>query len=298
MAQLYIVVILICRVIQAFFSKRSSNAIANTTGLLMFTVFQNVVAAVLGFGLLIGSGVTVRADLITLLLAAFSGISLFFAVTCNIYAMKCGTVSLVSMFGTAGMILPMAAGVCLFGKPIAMMQLVGVGLFFVSAYLLIRTSKTTYTNFNAKTMWLLVGSLVANGCTMFAQQLFTAYVPNGNVSMFSFLSFAIIAILSGAMLAIQIRHQPHDGKPTFSKNLLVCGVALAVAVFIINQLATICTALVSPVVLFTVINGGGTIISAVVAAIVYKEPIDRKTAIGIALGITALVIIKLFETAI
>lgn len=296
MPQLYMVIVLLCRVVQAFFSKRSSNAITNVTGLMTFTVFQNAVAATLGLVLLIGSGTAGSVDLLTLLLAAFSGISLFFAVTCNIYAMKSGTVSLASMFGTAGMILPIAAGVFLFDKPITPMQLLGVGLFFVSAYLLIGASKMTYTNFSKRTIWLLIGSLVANGCTMLAQQLFTATVPNGNVSMFSFLSFAIIAVLSIGMLAVQIRRQPRGQKTPFSKNLLVCGIALAVAVFIINQLATICTALVSPVVLFTVINGGGTIISALVAAIVYKEPIDRKTAIGIALGIASLVIIKAFET--
>lgn len=292
----YIAAILICRVIQAFFSKRSSNEITDTTKLLWFTTFQNTVAAVLGGGLLLGNGTAFSIDPTTLLLAAFSGISLFFAVSCNIYAMKSGTVSLASMFGTAGMILPIAAGVFLFDKPIAPLQLVGLGVFFVSAYLLIGASKTTYTNFSKKTVWLLIGSLVANGCTMLAQQLFTATVPNGNVSMFSFLSFAIIAVLSGGMLAVQIRRQPRGEKTPFSKNLLICGVALAVAVFIINQFATICTALVSPVVLFTVINGGGTIISALVAAIVYKEPIDRKTAIGIALGIASLVIIKAFES--
>ena len=79
--------------------------------------------------------------------------------------------------------------------------------------------------------------------------------------------------------------------------LIVCGVALAVAVFIINQLATLSTKLVSPVVLFTFINGGGTIISTLVAAVLYKERISIKSALGILLGITSLVLIKLFETA-
>jgi drug/metabolite transporter (DMT)-like permease len=72
-------------------------------------------------------------------------------------------------------------------------------------------------------------------------------------------------------------------------------VALAVSVFVINQLATISTVLVSPVILFTFINGGGTVISTLVAAVVYKEKICKKTAVGIIAGIASLVIIKMFQ---
>lgn len=79
-----------------------------------------------------------------------------------------------------------------------------------------------------------------------------------------------------------------------SKKLLVCGLALAVAVFVINQPATLSTALVSPVVLFAFINGGGTIIATVVAAVLYREKLTVSSVAGVLLGIASLVCIKLF----
>ena len=46
--------------------------------------------------------------------------------------------------------------------------------------------------------------------------------------------------------------------------------------------------------MFTFINGGNTIIAAVMAAIVFKEKLTVKSVLGIVLGIGALVIIKAF----
>ena len=298
MAGLYITIILLCRVVQAVFNKRSSNEITSLPMMVKYNAYQNTLSAILGLALIVVAGSGFACDLKTVLIAAFSGITLFFSIFCSIYAMKSGTVGLNSMFGTAGMIIPIIAGVFLFDKAVAPMQFVGLGIFFLSARLLIGDSKAVYTNFNYKTLLLLIGALLANGGTMLAQQMFTEYVPQGDVSVFSFLSFAIIGVLSLALFGVLVGgNKDKRAAAKFPKMLIVCGVALAVAVFIINQLATLSTKLVSPVVLFTFINGGGTIISTLVAAVLYKERISIKSALGILLGITSLVLIKLFETA-
>ncbi len=291
MASIYILIILLFRVVQAFFNKRSSNEISGIPDLIRYNAYKNTISATLGLILILGG--TLQLDLLTVLLATFSGLSLFAGSFCSIYAMKSGTVSLNSMFATAGMIIPIIAGIFLFDKPVSPMQFVGLGIFFLSAYILISASRQVYTNFSYKTLLLLIGSTVSNGCTMLAQQMFATYVPDGNVSVFSFLSFGIIAVLGWLLLPV-VRVSGANQKSKLSKPLLLCGVALAVAVFVINQLATISTRTVPPAILFTFINGGGTIISTIVAAIVYKEKLSKRTCIGVILGITSLVIIKVF----
>ncbi len=71
------------------------------------------------------------------------------------------------------------------------------------------------------------------------------------------------------------------------------GAGLAAAVFLINQLATLSTPLISSVILFTVINGGATVISALVGAILFKEKVSVTGAIGLVLGVGALVLVQL-----
>lgn len=296
MAGIYISIILCFRVVQALFSKRSSIEIKNIPMLLGYNMYKNSIAAALGLILILISGVGFRVTPLTFVIAGISGASLFFSGFCSIYAMKSGTVSLNSMFGTAGMIIPIFAGVFLFGASVAPMQFVGLALFFVSAYFLIGSSKMIYSHFSYKTLLLLIGTLVANGCSMLAQQLFTQYVPDGEVTVFSFLSFGIISVLTGIFYSFLVASKKEEKDALkLSKPLLLCGVALAVSVFVINQLATISTVLVPPVILFTFINGGGTIISTIVASLVYKEKLNVKTVLGVIIGIASLVIIKAFE---
>ncbi len=296
MVGLYIFVIMIFRVVQSLFGKRASMEIKNPTMMIGYISYRNLISTVLGLLLILLGGNGFKVDLLTVVIAIFSGLMLLVSGYCDIYALKSGTISLNAMFGTAGMIVPIIAGAVLFDKHITSIQIAGLALFFVAAYLLIGESKKVYTNFSYKTLLLLVGSLVANGGTMLAQQMFTAYVPKGDVSVFSFFSFGTLGVLSGlAYTGITATKKVDKENTKMSKASAVCGVALAVSVFVINQLATISTALVSPVILFTFINGGGTIISTVVAAVVYKEKIQKRAALGVILGIIALVVIKIFE---
>lgn len=128
---------------------------------------------------------------------------------------------------------------------------------------------------------------------MLSQQMFAAYVPNGDVSVFSFFSFGIPGVAIALYLLIA-----HKGKKTeeskLSPNVLGLGAVLSAAVFVINQLATLAAAVVSPVVLFTFINGGSTIIGTIVAAVVFKEKLTVKSVAGVLVGVAALITIKAF----
>lgn len=295
MSTTYIVIILLCRVVQALFSKRSSMEIQGIPQLIRYTSFSKLISTLLGVLTLALGGAALVVDWKTVVIASFSGLSLFGATFCSVYGMKTGSVSAVSMFGTAGMLIPLIAGIVLFDQPILPLQWGGIALFFLSAFLLVGAARKINRDFSFQTVLLLIGSLVANGSTMLAQQLFTHYVPQGNVSVFSVISFGIVAVLGGIVSWVLSARQRRSQTPPqpMTRALVVCAVALATAVFVINQLATLSTALVPPVVLFTFINGGGTIISTVVAAIVYKEKLTVRTVCGVVLGITSLVIIKL-----
>ena len=95
---------------------------------------------------------------------------------------------------------------------------------------------------------------------MLAQQMYTHYVPNGSISLFSFLSFGIVAAAGLPTALVMGKTEKYKGENIkLGKTLYICGIALAAAVFVINQFATTLTALLPPVFLFTFINGGGDI---------------------------------------
>lgn len=294
MVGVYIFIILVLRVFQAFFLKRSSNEVNGTVALIGFNSFKGVISAVFGMLLIVFERSSWKIDWLTVLIATFSGVSMFLTSWLCMLALKSGTLGLMSMFSTAGVIIPIFVGFFLFQEPVTYMQFIGLAIFFVSAYLLIGESKNIYNNFNYKTLLLLIGVLIANGSTMLSQKMFTEFVPYGNVSMFSFLSFAIVSFFSCVYYLFIAKINKSNIK-LFSKNFIICGTVLAIVVFLISQLATIATALISPVILFSFICGGDTIISTMVAAVAYKEKITKKAALGIIIGVFSLVLIKLFE---
>ena len=87
---------------------------------------------------------------------------------------------------------------------------------------------------------------------------------------------------------------PKDGQIKLDKRIYFWSIFLAIAVFLVSQLITLCASTVSPVVLFSITCGGATIISTMVGAVVYKEKFTKETAIGVILGVGALIMIKVF----
>lgn len=293
---IYIFIILLCRVAQHLCSKRASGEVDTLYGFFGYSAYKNFLSAVLGASLIIIAGNGLKLDAKTLLISTFSGLMLGASSCLGLAALKGGTVALSSMFGTAGLLVPCFAGIFLFDKPMSIGQWIGILMFFVAAYFLISSSSEIYNGFSLKTFFILVGVMFAEGFTMLSQQLFAEYVPDGDVSVFSLFSFGIAALISVIFTLIFGMKESSNAekKSPLSKRLLVLGFVLAVAVFIINQLATIAAKTVPPVVLFTFINGGSTIIGSVIAALCFKEKFSVKSVFGILLGVASLIIIKAF----
>ncbi len=292
MGVLYIAVILMCRFAQHLYEKKTSLMVEGVPELLRFNGIRQCISAALALALIIVGGNGLRINAPTLLLSLLSGTMLASSISFSLYAMKTGMVSLVALFGTAGMIIPCLTGVFLFNTPIAAMQWVGFAMFMFAAYLMIMGSRVTVKGFSVKTVLFLIGVMLADGLTMMAQQMFTQYVPDGDVSAFSFLSFGIVGIVM--LAAVPFAKGKREMEP-MPKSLIAYSVILAAALLIINQLATLATAIVPPVILFTFINGGSTVIAAIVAATVYKEKLTVRSTAGIILGVLSFVIIKAFE---
>lgn len=293
MGSIYIAIILLCRVVQNTFYKRASNMVTNNVIFMHYSGFRQILSALLGLLMIVIAGNGFKNVLPTAVIATISGIMLVGSMYCDIFAMQSGTVALTSLFGTAGIIVPCIAGVFLFGQPIRGLQWLGLLLFFVSAYLMIASSKKVFGTFTLKTFFLLVGSLLFNGFVMLTQQMFTAYIKGGDVSVFSFFMFGISGIL--LLVSTPIMSKASGDKiEKLPKKLVLYGVALAAAVFIINQLATLATGFVPPIILFTFINGGGMVIAAVVASVMFNEKLTVQSTAGIVLGVISMIMIKLF----
>jgi len=294
---IFLIVSIICmRVLQSLFNKRACLALpAGISNYILYITISQGMAA--GFALItiFMSGDFGGFDATTILIATCSGIFLALNYYVGIKSLQGGPIVLSSLFGTAGLIVPCILGAIFFNETLSFPQILCIFAFLVAAVLLVDSSKKIFDGFSTKTLVFLILNLISNGMVMFSQKLFGMCRPDGNVALFSFLTFLIPTVFQAISLPFIHKKQPSSEKLSFPKKLAYYALILAFAVFVVNQFVTLLTPKLSSAVLFTSVNGSATIISAIVGAIAYKEKITWKSALGILIGIVALICIKVFE---
>ena len=293
MGYLFIGIILVMKALQGAFNKQTSLDLNCKRHYISYSLYKSSVSAGFGIILLLITGTTLSFDPQTLAISTLAGISMGFSGICALAALKSGTISLCTLVSAAGLLVPSILGIFLFGEAVSPLQGLGVLILFFAAYLLVGCSKDLYGKLKLKTVFFLLGSLLFNGSTMLAQKMFTYYVPKGSASVFSMWSFAISATVFLVILSFFGKGKKSE-KIKFPPKLYLYGAILAVALFTINQLATMASALIPSIILFTLVNGGGLLIITVIAALLYREKITLKSGSGIVLGISALLIINFF----
>ena len=293
MAAVYIGIILVVRIVQQICGKYKSILFPKTfRGVAKLFAFTNLLSTVPALILMLLDGNT-TINFITVLTSALSGFALVISSICSLTAMKSGTMVLCSMFSAAGLIVPCIAGVFLFSEPMSWLQWLGIVVLIASSLLLISSAKQIYPQFSLKTVLCLVCSFLGNGLTMLMQMIFSHSTGGGSVSMFSFFTFAI-PCLTMVLIVLFSGRKSSEKDEKLPKKLLFFAALAGVAVFIVNQLATLASGFTPPAILFAFINGGNTIIAALVAAVMFGEKLTVKSTAGILLGVASLIIIKAF----
>ena len=128
-------------------------------------------------------------------------------------------------------------------------------------------------------------------------------VPNGSIAVYSFLMFALNAIILyvGYGISSLVKNNKVEPLKTgleekksclLPKALLVCGFILAFAVFVINMLVTELGKYINSAILFSISYAIGIVITILVGAVFYKEKITVRNIIGIVLCVGALALIN------
>lgn len=291
----YFLIILLLRLPQNIFNKRSSGIVRGAPAYFAYGAYRYLLSGGMALVLLLFaggfSGVSLKALAISAIGAVALGSNLFF----GLEALKSGAMVLSSMAGSAGLLLPCVFGIFMFDEPMSLMQLFGILLLIFSGWLLIGYSKKLKGSFTPRTMLLLIGSMLSNGFTMVAQKMFSKYLPDVSVSVFSFLAFGLVGVGMCVGLVPQLtKKEKRKEIRELPKALWFYGAGLSTILLIINQLATIAAKVIPSAIMFPINDGGAIIITALTGAVVFKEKLTPRSVAGLALGIASLIVINLF----
>lgn len=291
---IFLIIILLLRVPQNFSSKKTSGLVTNSQSYFLYGTYSYTLAGLIAFVMLLFDGMS-GFSLPAVGISALGAVSLAVSLFCSIEALKSGVMVLAAMAGSAGLLLPCIAGIFMFNEPMKPMQFIGIALLIFSGWLLIGYSKEQTGSFTPRTMLLLIGSMLSNGSVMLAQKMFSKYLPDTSVSIFSFLTFGLIGIGMFIGLVPSLLSQSGRAKiAAVPKPVFLYGTISSIILLAINQLATLAGRNVPSAIMFPINDGGATIITAITAAIFFKEKLTVRSVCGLILGIGSLIVINLF----
>ncbi len=306
------VVIAVMRVVQKVCSKKVSMTLDSNIKFFHYGGYYQLVAALLALILLAITGFegfNLPTFLCALACAVLFAVDLF----TGIEAMKGTTLVVCNLFAMGGLFIPCVLGIFMFDEPMGIWQWIGIAVFFISIYFISykkaeknedgTVDKETKKPFSLKTLIMLIISFIANGLVMLVQKIFgdAKYVENGNVAMFSTLTFGLAAVIWFICMFVCYMMKSKERTPEgvrvhkiepLSKKLLIYGALLAVAVFAINQIVTTMGATVSSAVLFPITSAITIIITCLVGTFVFKEKLNLFNIIGIVLATAAIIVVN------
>ena len=295
------------RVIQKVCSKKVSNQIEGPAYLHYGGYYQLIAAALSLIALLYYgfSGFNTTMVLCSIGMAAFITLGLF----TEMQALKGASLILVQMFAAGSIVLSALFGhFFLDGQEMNVYQWLGLVVFLISIYFMVSQDKSKTAEaqeqpkkkISLKTLIMLILMFIAEGGMMIVQTIFGTLVEDGNTALFSFVMFAINALILYICYLVQalfirkpVQQTEKRVKP-LPKVLLVCGTFLAFALAVINILATELTAMVPAALLFSISNAIAIIVTMLVGGIVYKEKVGVKNIIGIVLCAVSLTVVGAF----
>ena len=291
---IFLIIILLLRVPQNFSSKKTSGLVTNSQSYFLYGTYSYTLAGLIAFVMLLFDGMS-GFSLPAVGISALGAVSLAVSLFCSIEALKSGVMVLAAMASSAGLLLPCIAGIFMFNEPMKPMQFIGIALLIFSGWLLIGYSKEQTGSFTPRTLLLLIGSMLSNGSVMLAQKMFSKYLPDTSVSIFSFLTFGLIGIGMFIGLVPSLLSQRGRAKiAAVPKPVFLYGTISSIILLAINQLATLAGRNVPSAIMFPINDGGATIITAITAAIFFKEKLTVRSVCGLILGIGSLIVINLF----
>lgn len=292
-------VIALMRVVQKICNKISSNEISSKRSFFAYGALYQFAAAAFAIISVVFVGFNnfnLQLVICSVLTAALFATDLF----SGLEAIKGCSIAVATMFGLGGLIISVLVSYFWFGEDIEIHQFAGLVVFFVSAYLLSSRDNKSGKKLSLRTFVMLFINFVANGLVMVVQKYFSLKVDGGNTLLFSFVSFALCGIfMLFCFIILTIKQKERDklqgntgkNEPILNKKLVICGILLAFALFLINVIITEMGKKVSAIIIFPVSSAISIIIATMVGYIAFNEKLSLKKIIGLVIGIVSIIVI-------
>ena len=268
----------VCAGVKSVFSKISNNYLDEKNNIYTFNLFLFLTGGIIF--LAVGWKDIFPLHLETLLLAV---IYAFFTLSSQILLMqatKRGDVALTSMFYSSGFLVPIIFSAFVYKEIPILRQYIGMIVLLISFAVGVKFKKGSI---NLSWLAYAVAAMLAAGSVAVVQKVFRMSAHKEQMYGFLVIAFFIM-IVTTLIIMPKKRTKP---KPGFYRTAIIIGLCMAGA----NILNLYLSGVLDSVIVFSVLNGGAIVSSAIGARVLLKERLSIRKKIGVALAIGSILLI-------
>lgn len=258
----------------------------------------NAVGSAVSAIILLAWGGFGKASLFTLLFGAAFGLVTALQSISNLAALAIGPMSYTTVIVSFSTVITALSGKLFFGEDIVLIQIIGIVLMLASFVFAVEKSNDER---KANLRWLVICivAFIFSGGIGLMQKIHQTSDSKGELNAFLIVAFAVSTAVSFA-IAAYLSTRGANAQKEQTRSLKINKSAIFMAVIMVINGATIAvnhklnlylSGVIDSATFFPLVNGGGLVLSAVAAIILFKERPTRRQWCGILLGVISVVLL-------
>ena len=208
--------------------------------------------------------------------------------TCYSKALSIGNASVTVLIVNLSMIIPIAVSVFAFDERLSVARMSGILLTLVTFFVVADVKKTK--KFNLKWILLAMAAMLANGALGVIQKLFGKSNWEDQTGAFVSRSYIVAAVVS--MIAYLVLRRKENTSRKRPHIIFAYAAATGIILAVFQLFNTYAISTVNGTFLFPAYSGGCIILSTVSGFLIFKERLNARQTIGVAIGVVALILMN------
>lgn len=292
MGYILLIVALLAGATKGYCGKKTSAYVAKARDAFFINTIRMMMCLFIAFVLIAVSGEiqALRVERGVLVLSFVSGITTAAFVILWILSVQKGAYIMVDVFLMLGCIIPIVASTVLFDEKIEAKHIIGIILLTTSAVIMCSYNNSIKSKMTLTAFIILLLCAVANGGTSLVQKIFAMQYSNASVAVFNFYTYLFSGLILLACYVLYSRKEQVEKE--IEKSIWGYIIVMAICLFAHSYFMTFAAKYLSAVILYPFNQGMAIVLSALMAAIFFKEKISLKCVIGMVLAFTGLMVIN------
>ena len=268
----------------AVYNNHAKKTNPDTGGIFAFNAASSGIALLV----IILSGGSISVSPFTVFCAVMYALIVLTLQTLSVFAMKSGSMSIISALVVYGLIIPALAGPVFWKEPLNALQIPGIILIFVSFFLLKQKSDKK-NELSGKWLAAAVFCFIFSGLAGLMEKVHQTSLFSTEKSGFLFTAYAVMFLFSLVITFIK----RSDIKPSQWRPTLLHGVLSGVIMGFYCRINLTLAGTLKSLVYYPVSNAGGLLLTFALSVILFKEKFTKTQLAGFIIGLAAIILLSI-----